>query len=151
MFEIFSNLVSNIFTGKFGWRTPLAFVLQVILQIYVTSMLGLSSGCAFATGFFLVTVNLLIGFLIGMQVFEGMGGKKKEAEEGPGAFYIITLFISLVFGGVLNAIIIGVAWIWATQSFFPAYLACVSGATLVHLWGVARPIVLVMRRDRLQG
>lgn len=80
MFEIFSNLVSDIFTGKFGWRTPLAFVLQVILQIYVTSMLGLSSGCAFATGFFLVTVNLLIGFLIGMQVFEGMGGKELEAQ-----------------------------------------------------------------------
>lgn len=56
------------------------------------------------------------------------------------------MVISAVYGGILNAIIIGVAMIWATNAFLPAFLTCVLGATVIHLFGVALPIVQVLKK-----
>jgi hypothetical protein len=145
LFEILAsipvfNIIKTIFSGEFGWKTPVAFVLQIVLQIVVACMLGMGVGCTIAVAFFLIAFNLLVGLCIGMMVFSEMGPKSQQIYNGPTDYLVKSGIFSLIYGGVLNGAVIGVSMFFATSGFFVPFLLAVIGAAVIHMFGVALPI-----------
>lgn len=145
----FFRIAINIFRGGFGWRTPVAFVLQVVLQVVcATYWLNLPLAGTVAVAVLLSGLHLCTGLLIALQPLSGMGPGKPTYDSEKG-FIKLAIGISAVMGGVGALVILGMtAWIAGVSlaAFGHSLALSVIGATVIHLFGVVYPIIKVSRQ-----
>ncbi len=144
----FFGIIRTIFTGGFGVVVPIAFVLQVALQIYTAQhWLALSTAGTVSVALALCCSHLFIGLLISLQPLSGMGPKPSyESEVG---LVKLASGISLGMGGFCALVIVGLAVLFSGAGFAvfaQTVLLSTLGATIIHLLGVVLPIIYVSRR-----
>ena len=144
----FVGIIINIFTGGFGVIVPLAFALQVALQITCACLfLNLGSAGTIAVAFALCCSHLFTGLLISLQPLSGMGPKPTYKTERD--FERLAAWISVVFGGGLTVVVVAIAAFCSGSSFAAATYTVglsVFGALLVHMFGVVFPIIRASRQ-----
>lgn len=143
----FLGIIRNIFTGGFGVIVPIAFVLQVALQIACSMLfLDLSTAGTVAVAFGLCCAHLFIGMLISLQPLSGMGPKPTYNDEL--SFIKLATSISLIGGGLCALVVVGTASFvtGATLAVFAqTLLLSTVGALAIHLFGVVFPIIRASR------
>jgi hypothetical protein len=146
----FAGIVFGIFSGEFGWRTPVAFVLQLALQIYcAVAFLPTTVGGTIFVAVELVVLNLFTGLLIGVQPLSGFGPTPvyKSMAEFARFAILMSLFVTIV-GGVI-AIGPAACLSHATMAAFAECLALSAlGGTAIHMFGVALPIYRYSTRNQ---
>ncbi len=143
LFEIlasipFFGIIGTVFSGEYGWKPPVAFILQVILQIVCAVMLGLGVGGTILVAALLLGMHLFMGLLIGMMPLSGMGPKPMYS--GAADYLCKATAMSLLYTGIGGAVIIGLSMLAATGHFLPVFALSTLGGTALHLFGVALPI-----------
>lgn len=154
LFEIFASIpfvgiVANVFTGRLGWKPPVAFVLQVALQIVcVTWLLQLSIFGTVILAGSLIALHLLVGLLIGMMPLSGMGPADQQPFKTASGFVGVASVLSIVATGFGGAFLIGVASVLSAAglaTFLKVLALSCLGGTVIHLFGVVLPVYQLLR------
>lgn len=144
----FLGIILNIFTGKFGVIVPIAFVLQVALQIFCAQhWLQLSQAGTAVVALALCCAHLFLGLLISLQPLDGMGNKPRTNSSLE--YVKVAAFVSLVMGGFCTVVVVGLAALisgagWAV--FAETAALSTVGAMLVHMFGVVFPIIRLSKK-----
>lgn len=143
----FVGILRNVFGGELGWKPPVGFVLQVVLQIVVACLIGVGTVGGILVGGSLIVAHLLIALMIGMMPLSGMG--PKPMYKTPARYLALALTYSLGFTAVACGVILGLASIFATGSFLLTFALSVLGGTAIHMFAVALSVYqLEKRRER---
>ena len=144
----FFRIAINIFRGGFGWRTPLAFILQVVLQtVCAFYWLQLPVAGAVVVAVLLSGLHLCTGLLIALQPLSGMSPKPTYQTERE--FIRLAVMISVIMGGIGSLLILGSSSFLVgagLKEFGHSLSLSVIGGTLVHLFGVVFPIIKASRQ-----
>lgn len=154
LFEILASIpvfgiIRTVFSGEMGWKTPVAFVLQIALQITCVVMLGMGFFGGALAALALIVLHLLTGLMIGMMPFSEMGPDSGRLYKSPAGFLLQAAFTSLLFTGIGGAVIIGLSMFCATGwGFFSTMALSVLGGTAIHMFGAALPVYQVMTKPK---
>ena len=140
----FAGIVRTIFSGDLGWRTPLAFVLQFVLQTAaVVLFFDLSKLSTAFVSIMLIAVNLAVGFVLGLLVAETASPPGKKLYASAKGYRKVALKVSLALSGLGGTAVLIPAAFWSSAEFSAlvcALAVSALGGTAIHLFGVVQPI-----------